>query len=212
MRIYVTRHGDRSGGGNHPRVDPPISELGRWQAEALGRRLRDAQGADARLQIISSPFRRTLQTAEIVAGRFGCSFRAEPALSELFHVTFNGMVNFRGLEPAEAAEEFPRLSNADRLQGKWWPDWPETQADCDRRVAEGLRLLLPSAQSTGVESVLLVGHGASCLSIMSYLAAGFSLAGHDCCGLSLVSLPGPAPPGKIEYHNDCSHLRGAPAP
>jgi probable phosphoglycerate mutase len=206
LRIYVTRHGDRSGTEPHPRVDPPLSALGRQQAEATGRRLARLEAGGRAFQIIASPFRRTAQTAEIVAEALACRFRVEPGFCELFHATFTGLKDFRGLDAAEAAAEFDRLANAELLRGKWWPDMPETQEDCDRRAAEAIRRLMPTLESEHAASALLIGHGASCAAIMRCLVPGFSEGGQDCCGLSSVCLNGPGGTPTLEFHNDTTHL------
>ena len=59
--------------------DPPLSPLGRTQAEAVGRRLRDA-GVDA---VYVTTLRRTLETAQPLLDATGLPPRVEPDLREL---------------------------------------------------------------------------------------------------------------------------------
>jgi len=83
---------------------------------------------------------------------------------------------------------------------------PETQQQCDRRVAGAIQQWLPRLQADGLESALLIGHGASCESMMRCLIPGFCEEGQSCCGLSLVRLDDRGGPARLEFHNDTSHL------
>ena len=70
MKFYVTRHGQVAedaeyfGDVAYPKGDMPLSKLGREQAELLGNRLRD-EGFSGK--IFSSPYLRTMETADIIA-------------------------------------------------------------------------------------------------------------------------------------------------
>ncbi|MFC9326768.1 bifunctional RNase H/acid phosphatase [Kitasatospora sp. NPDC057015] len=82
-----------SGGG-----DPELSEKGRWQAE----RAAEAMAARGTIQaVVSSPMRRTRQTAEAVAGRLGLDVRIEEGLREL------DFGDWEGLTFAEVQERHP---------------------------------------------------------------------------------------------------------
>lgn len=82
-RIILVRHGEtdwnkerRIQGGSS---NPPLNERGREQAESLALRLsRDRIGA-----IYSSPLRRTLDTAEAIAGYHQLEVLVEPSLKEI---------------------------------------------------------------------------------------------------------------------------------
>lgn len=82
-RIILVRHGEtdwnkerRIQGGSS---DPPLNERGREQAESLALRLRHNRiGA-----IYSSPLRRTLDTAEVIAGYHQLDVIVEPSLKEI---------------------------------------------------------------------------------------------------------------------------------
>ncbi|GGV05008.1 bifunctional RNase H/acid phosphatase [Kitasatospora herbaricolor] len=82
-----------SGGG-----DPELSEKGRWQAE----RAAEAMAARGTIQaVVSSPMRRTRQTAETVAARLGLDVRIEEGLREL------DFGDWEGLTFAEVQERHP---------------------------------------------------------------------------------------------------------
>ncbi len=85
--VLLVRHGEVvPAHPDHPhtrledgRGDPPLSPLGRTQAETVGRRLRDA-GVDA---VYVSTLRRTLETAQPLLDATGLRPRVEPDLREL---------------------------------------------------------------------------------------------------------------------------------
>lgn len=99
-RILLIRHGQSQGnaerrfGGHSP---TPLSELGRAQAEATARALRD-EGIDA---IYSSDLLRALQTAEPLARATGLEVRSTEAFRE------RSVGRMEGLTFEEAAEQFP---------------------------------------------------------------------------------------------------------
>ncbi|OKI13997.1 bifunctional RNase H/acid phosphatase [Streptomyces sp. CB03911] len=101
--FVLLRHGETpltpekrfSGSGGS---DPELSEKGRWQAE----RAAEAMAARGTIQaVVSSPMRRTRQTAETVAGRLGLDVRIEEGLREL------DFGDWEGLTFAEVQERHP---------------------------------------------------------------------------------------------------------
>ncbi|MFF1872488.1 bifunctional RNase H/acid phosphatase [Kitasatospora herbaricolor] len=101
--LVLLRHGETpltpekrfSGSGGS---DPELSEKGRWQAE----RAAEAMAARGTIQaVVSSPMRRTRQTAETVAGRLGLDVRIEEGLREL------DFGDWEGLTFAEVQERHP---------------------------------------------------------------------------------------------------------
>ncbi|MFF2039095.1 bifunctional RNase H/acid phosphatase [Kitasatospora sp. NPDC058170] len=106
--FVLLRHGETdltpqkrfSGSGGS---DPELSEKGRWQAE----RAAEALVARGSIQaVVSSPMRRTRQTAETVATRLGLEVRYEDGLRE---VDFG---DWEGLTFAEVQERHPEDLNA----------------------------------------------------------------------------------------------------
>src|SRR5918998_2646625 len=84
--VLLVRHGEvvpAEPEHPHPQLDgqgdPPLSPLGRAQAEAVGRRLRDV-GLDA---VYVTTLRRTVETAQPLLDALGIRPRVEPDLREL---------------------------------------------------------------------------------------------------------------------------------
>src|SRR5215472_1662966 len=81
--LYLIRHADALPGAEEVTPggydDQPLSELGRRQARALGKRLRDARLA----AVYSSPIGRARQTAEAVATEADVQVEIEPDLREV---------------------------------------------------------------------------------------------------------------------------------
>ncbi|MFE2911314.1 bifunctional RNase H/acid phosphatase [Kitasatospora indigofera] len=101
--FVLLRHGETaltpekrfSGSGGS---DPELSEKGRWQAG----RAAEAMAARGTIQaVVSSPMRRTRQTAETVAARLGLDVRIEEGLREL------DFGEWEGLTFAEVQERHP---------------------------------------------------------------------------------------------------------
>ncbi|GHH73948.1 putative phosphoglycerate mutase [Kitasatospora indigofera] len=101
--FVLLRHGETaltpekrfSGSGGS---DPELSEKGRWQAG----RAAEAMAARGTIQaVVSSPMRRTRQTAETVAARLGLDVRIEEGLREL------DFGDWEGLTFAEVQERHP---------------------------------------------------------------------------------------------------------
>lgn len=85
-QLILVRHGESAPhvpGTRFPLVDghgdPPLSELGRWQADQVGSRLADEQIA----AIYVTTLRRTHQTAAPLAARLGIDPVVEPDLREV---------------------------------------------------------------------------------------------------------------------------------
>ena len=99
-RVFLIRHGattlaaeDRFAGS----IDVDLSDAGREQAAALADRL----AADEIAAVYSSPMKRTLETASIVARTHGLSPIPKDGLREIHHG------RWEGLRRAEVEERFP---------------------------------------------------------------------------------------------------------
>ena len=159
MLVHVTRHGqpvlgDMPAGSDteFPPGDPALTALGRRQAEWLGRRLLQLgfQGT-----IYSSPYRRTMETAELVAAVVGCSIVPEPHLQE--YVQCEGVPAFDALTLDTAHVLYPHVRADVSLPRRWLAAGPEEFEDVVVRVTPFIDRLL--AHPDG--DVLLVGHGAT---------------------------------------------------
>ena len=159
MIVYITRHGQPLqlpadvADPEFPRHDPPLTPLGEAQATALGRRLR-ALGFRGR--IYTSPYRRTVLTAERIAAELDTVHYPEVAIREIVKRAEN-MVGFRGLTLDALRAEFGRVAPDATLPHPWWTPHAEDDAAVLARVAPFLERLLERREG----DVLLVGHGAS---------------------------------------------------
>lgn len=78
ITLYLVRHGQATGGiAEDP--DPGLNELGREQAEAVARTLAPL----GPMPLISSPMRRTRETADAFLKHWGGDARIEPRVSEI---------------------------------------------------------------------------------------------------------------------------------
>jgi len=158
MIIYVTRHGQPDleqvsweANPDVPLCDPVLTEKGRIQAKYLGQSLKQRNFKGL---IISSPYRRTLETAQIVAEQTNSVIAIEPLIQEV--VTKNGFPEFKGLNIEEIKQYYNNVSRACEMPYPWFSQGPEALEEVKKRVAPLITHLLESDTE-----VLLVGHGAS---------------------------------------------------
>ena len=105
--------------------DPPLTARGVEQARAAAERLR-GQGIR---RLITSPYRRTLQTASIIAAELDLPIAIDPVVRERCAFSCD-----QGSAPAKLAQEWPHLDFAG-LAEVWWgaviESWPSLAARCD---------------------------------------------------------------------------------
>lgn len=202
MMRYVTRHGQvanyvsHEGGHLYPPGDPPLSELGREQARLLGVHMREL-GFQGR--IISSPFMRTLETAELIARETGCLITPFAPLREIFK-TQESADAFHGLTLEQIRAQYDFIDPEARLAYPWWcgsDGLPhgEIAADVHARVYKGMEQLEVRFPDT---DLLLVGHGASTGSMVNWLQIPRPAYGPQTiynCSLSFIDRSGP----KVKY-------------
>ncbi len=102
-------------------ADPHLTEAGRAQVRAAAEALQRAERPIARL--LSSPYTRALQTAEIMAGILNVPVDVEPLVCE--HARFQCDI---GTARSHLSKRWPAL-NFDHLEETWWPPLDETEAD-----------------------------------------------------------------------------------
>lgn len=140
--MLLLRHGESrfNEAFNRTRVDPGIRDAeltprGREQAQEAARA---AQGLGIR-SIVASPYRRALETAEIVARHLGVPVEIDPVVGE--RAAFSCDV---GSPPSELARLWPDW-RFDHLADPWWPELEESEAGiferCRRFRADTDRLL-----------------------------------------------------------------------
>jgi broad specificity phosphatase PhoE len=99
--------------------DPPLTELGRQQAEELVDRLAD-QGVR---RLIASPYRRALQTASIIAGSLGLAIAIEPLVRE--RCVFSCDLG----TPASTLARLWADLDFTRVEEQWWGEPTESEAE-----------------------------------------------------------------------------------
>jgi broad specificity phosphatase PhoE len=77
-RLYLVRHGKAAAGWDAD-ADPGLDEVGQAQAEAIAERLAPL----GPLPLVSSPLRRTRETAAALARRWDATPRIEPRIAEI---------------------------------------------------------------------------------------------------------------------------------
>lgn len=146
--IVLARHGETRWNRDsrfQGHADPPLTALGRAQARALAASL-----AGERLDAVySSPLRRALETAEIVAQRLALEVQPVEDLREV------DVGSWQGLTRAEVAERFPEEFARWLAFGAGWSDG-ESYEQLGERVSAAL-LALGERHAGG--AVLAVTHG-----------------------------------------------------
>jgi len=154
----VTRHGQPVLKGvcaadrQYPRGDRILSALGRRQAAWLGEHL---ARVGFKGQLFSSPYRRTLETAQIIAEVTQRSVTPEPALQEIGHP--DRPSDGRKLTPGEMAECYPAVDPHASLPSPWRINTPETDEQIQTRVGAFLKRLVVM----DLAEALLIAHGAT---------------------------------------------------
>lgn len=198
--VWIARHGNRLDFVNpswfstaQRRYDPPLSEDGLLQAKQLGQRLKSEKIA----HIFTSPFLRTIQTANEVAEVLDLPIKLEAGLSEWHNPHW--MSEPPEIHPKDLLEaEYPRIDwcYSSRIR----PQYPEMEQTMMDRMANIIQELIRDYS----QDILLIGHGASVMGITQGLIGETpSFKASLCCLVKLV---------KVEEHwelalkGDTSHL------
>lgn len=167
-RLYLIRHGatvlsteDRFSGG----TDVDLSDEGRWQAAQLARRLAD----DRITAVYSSPMRRTLETARILAQPYGHAVITRDGLREIHHG------RWETLRRAEVEAQYPEEYAA-------WEEDPFTFAPAGGEsgvsvMARALPVIRQIVVEHNGETVVVVSHKATIRLVISSLL-GFDARGY----------------------------------
>jgi probable phosphoglycerate mutase len=138
--VWLVRHGETEWArlGRHTgRTDIPLTDVGRDQARAIGRRL----ASHAFTLVLTSPLSRAAETTAIAG--FGAVAQAEPDLREWDYGDFEGMLT------ADIRQTLPDWTI-------WRGPWPGGES-IDEVAARADRVLARVAATDG--DVLLVAHG-----------------------------------------------------
>ena len=202
MYILLVRHaqtawnpGDRFRG----RADLDLDEVGVRQAEAIARRLVQWPVA----AIYSSPLRRALRTAEILARPLGWEVQPLEALIDL------DFGSWQGLSPEEAARKDGQLYDL-WLESPHKVQFPQGESleTVGQRVAQGLEYVM--ARHPG-ETVVLVAHRMVCKVVALYLLGmdlcHFWKIEQDVGAINLFETRDALPPVALILNDTC-HLKG----
>jgi broad specificity phosphatase PhoE len=186
MQLYIIRHAQSTNNAltdeKDRTYDPPLTDLGRRQAERVAGHLADGLPLDERFfpgknvngaaprgfgitRLYCSPMLRTLQTAQPISEALGIAPEVWVDIHEhgglyLEHADERGIVGFPGLSRREFAERFAHYVLPDGItdQGWWNPvhGMESEEASMERavRVAASLR-----EQSPSQEHIAIVTHG-----------------------------------------------------
>lgn len=146
--ILLARHGETDwnrAGRFQGRADPPLNDLGRRQAVELAATLAGEEAA----AVYTSPLRRALQTAEVVAAQHRLTPVAVDGLCEV------DVGSWQGLTRPEVEQRFPEQYRRWLDYGQGWDDG-ETYEQMGTRVVTALEQL--AAQREG-ERIIAVTHG-----------------------------------------------------
>lgn len=106
--------------------DPALTEAGRAQALAAA----DALGRESVKRVITSPYRRALQTTEIIVGKLGVPVAVEPLIRERAVFTCD-----IGTPKSELARTWSAYA-FQHLEEIWWADGEESETLLHQRCRE----------------------------------------------------------------------------
>jgi broad specificity phosphatase PhoE len=113
--LHLVRHAESLGNASRSgAIDCDLSDLGRAQAQAVAAELK-RQGVD---RVLSSPYRRTLCTAQAIAAATGAPIEAYPLLHE--HHTSMFPPDWPLMTRSELVVNFPGLILPDELADRGW--------------------------------------------------------------------------------------------
>ncbi len=197
MEIVLLRHGESMGnafGLAQGRGSSPLSDRGRAQADAVGRRLRDAKPFDL---FVSSDMERALETARAV----GVPFETDPAWKEM------DLGEWEGLPFVEVARRFPdelaALQRGDPVRiGRTGESMPEFT----KRVAGAIDGLVERMDGSG--RVLVSAHGGvieRAVAIALGIRGSVAFAGRV-TNTSLTTISARGDARRVRRYNDATHL------
>lgn len=176
-RLILVRHGESEGNRDRIFTTSPsigLTDVGREQARDAAARI--ARSFAPRL-IVSSPYTRARQTAEIIASNFDLPIVVEPDLHE------RRFGDLRG-KPYDAAETAPVFDAA--AYWHWRPPGEDGESLEDVRMRVG-PVLERLAAANPYDELIVVSHGAVMLSAWAHLAGTIEgIAITPNCGIVLV--------------------------
>lgn len=148
--MYFIRHGESefnavfAATGRDPGIrDAPLTVRGREQARAAGHLLKEA----GITRIVSSPYRRALQTAACVNETLNVPVALNPLMGE--RALYSCDI---GTPRTPLLAEWPQVDAQGLTDEEWWPRQGETQDDLERRA----RAFLALENDEGLNATTLV--------------------------------------------------------
>lgn len=163
-RLILIRHGESEANASRtfttsPEV--PLTDLGRTQARQSGEVLRRTFTP---VRLLSSPYRRAVQTAELIAEILSLSVEIEPAMREQHLGELHG-------QPYDAA--LRSLGFEDQTRWAWRPPGGETLEEVRDRAAPALERI---ARAHAAADVVVVTHGGTLFALWSHLSGSWERA------------------------------------
>lgn len=160
-RLILVRHGESE--GNRDRTftqsaDVPLTAVGREQAAATAKQI-EQRFKPSRL--VSSPYTRAQQTAEIIAGRLDIPIEFEAELREQSFGIFAGQT-YESMLTDAAYHDGPRWA--------WRPRDGESLLDVFDRVVPAFDRIARAALG---QEVVVVSHGGVMLALCAHVAGGW---------------------------------------
>ncbi len=155
LRFWLIRHGQSTWNAARRlqgRADPPLSELGRWQAQRVAETL--AARVEHPLALYSSDQRRAMETAEPIAAALGLTIHPDPRLRE------HDMGEATGHTWEELLEKYPHLLEIDAAGKSVLPHLPgaESPEAARARITDFFDEIIARHGAEGGE-VIVVAHG-----------------------------------------------------
>lgn len=150
MYLYCVRHGQSTFNAENRiqgQLDPPLSDLGRRQAEVMAEKL-----AQFPIEAIyASPLDRAHSTAKPLAKALGLEIQTDDRLKEI------NVGIYQGLLWAEVREQHPEFAEKWTTQD---PDFVIPQGESRRQLMQRGAEVLTMIQEAGHKHVAVVSHGA----------------------------------------------------
>ena len=234
MDLFIIRHGQS---GNNAlanirdrEVDPPLTDLGERQAEALAEYLVGGKTHDisttetgnTRYQIrqgfgittlFTSPMYRSLQTVQPVAKSLGLAPQIWTDIHEeggmyLNHGGDEGLVGYPGMTKSELSSEFPNYQLPESFNDAgWWNQGHEDPSSLLVRAAKVSKQLHEMAPSE--DRVAIITHGAFMNALLNALfgqiSGGQTYYRHHNTAISRISMDG-SEGAEVRYLNRIDHL------
>ncbi|MEQ8169246.1 MAG: histidine phosphatase family protein [Candidatus Eremiobacterota bacterium] len=213
MNIYLIRHGEtiyNKEGRFQGQSNIPLNEMGREQAKKVARRFEDQfiQSGENFTSIYSSPFDRTMDTANAIGEKLHLIPRKLPSFKEI------NMGEWEGQTRNEVMERYKDKDGVSFLK-KWYEDpvnnnipGGETVQQVYNRVTAGLNEIVKNHKPD--DNIIIVTHGGP-ISVVACHVLKESLKEvskkkFENTSVTLVQLASDIDHSKMLLYNDYSHL------